>query len=330
MIKIQHLTKSYNGNIAVDDLSMEIGEGCICGLLGPNGAGKSTTMNIMTGYLAATSGTVLIDGIDIFENPQEAKKRIGFLPEQPPVYPDMTVAEYLKFAAELKKVERGAIAGEITRVMEKTGCTEVQNRLIKNLSKGYRQRVGIAQALLGNPKVIILDEPTVGLDPKQIIEIRELISSLGKHHTVILSSHILQEVSAVCDDIFIISRGKLVAHDTPEKLSSAMSNNAALTISAKCTKQEFAEVVNLTAPKAEVKELTAEETGLYTAEIRNDSEEDLREKLFFAFAERRIPIYTMMVDRATLEDVFLELTGTDPELTVAEQSADTNKEADAQ
>jgi len=316
LIKVQNLTKSYNGNIAVDNLSMEIAEGRIYGLLGPNGAGKSTTMNIMTGYLAATSGTVLINDIDIFENPREAKKLIGYLPEQPPVYPEMTVLEYLNFVAELKEVARGEIAEQVDSAMERTGCKNVKDRLIKNLSKGYRQRVGIAQALLGTPKLIILDEPTVGLDPKQIIEIRELIRALGEKHTVILSSHILQEVSAVCDDIFIISRGKLVAHDTPEKLSNALTSKATVRLTVKCTKEQFEEVIG------EMKYTEQEsEDGFFTAEIEYDPEEELREKLFFAFAEHKLPIYEMTIDKATLEDVFLELT---------QQPAQVEKEGDAE
>ena len=319
MIKIQHLTKSYNGNVAVNDLSLEIRPGRIYGLLGPNGAGKSTTMNIMTGYLAATSGTVTVNGFDIFDDPKSAKKAIGYLPEQPPVYPDMTVTEYLHFAAELKEVPKKEIPQQLASVMESTGCDTVKDRLIKNLSKGYRQRVGIAQALLGNPQVIILDEPMVGLDPGQIIEIRELITELGKNHTVILSSHILQEVSAVCHEIFIISRGKLVAQGSPEELSRTLRHNTTVTVSAKCSPEELREVLagfdGLT-----VKELPAEAEGLCTAELQIEGEADLREQIFFAFAEKKIALYTMTMEKASLEDVFLELIRTTPE----------EKEADAE
>lgn len=321
MIKIQHLTKSYNGNVAVDDLSLEIESGRIYGLLGPNGAGKSTTMNIMTGYIAATSGTVLVNGIDIFEDPSAAKKYIGYLPEQPPLYPDMTVAEYLRFAAELKEVLRENISAQVIRAMEQTGCADVQHRLIKNLSKGYRQRVGIAQALLGDPQVIILDEPTVGLDPKQILEIRELITDLGKKHTVILSSHILQEVSAVCDDIFIISHGKLVAHDTPENLGKSFRHGMAITLSAKCTEAEFYHVLSGLG-ELHVTKLTAEADTLFTAKLECENEEDIREKLFFAFAEKHIPIYTLTPEKASLEDIFLELTSADDPAPIEKEEAD--------
>ena len=219
---------------AVDDLSFEIDEGHVYGFLGPNGAGKSTTMNIITGCLSATSGQVTIDGHDIFEEPKEAKRAIGYLPEIPPLYMDMTVAEYLKFVAELKKIEKKKRKEMINDAMEMTGVSDVSERLIKNLSKGYRQRVGFAQAVLGYPQIIILDEPTVGLDPKQIIEIRELIKKLGENHTVILSSHILTEISAVCDHVFIISKGKLVASDATENLINLMSTEQNIDIIAKC------------------------------------------------------------------------------------------------
>ena len=224
MIEVTNLTKKYGNHLAVENLSFKVEKGQIYGFLGPNGAGKSTTMNIMTGYLAATSGTVLINGHDIQKEPEEAKKCIGYLPELPPVYVDMTVKEYLQFVAELKKVPVKERKAQISKVMEMTAITDMEKRLIKNLSKGYRQRVGLAQAILGFPEVIILDEPMVGLDPKQIIEIRDLIRELGKNHTVILSSHILSEVSAVCDHIMIIAHGKLVASDSPEGLQELMGS----------------------------------------------------------------------------------------------------------
>lgn len=223
MIEINHLVKKYGDHTAVDDLSLTVEPGKIYGFLGPNGAGKSTTMNIITGYLGATSGEVIINGHDIFKEPEEAKKCIGYLPEIPPLYVDMTVLEYLNFAAELKKLDKKERKKFVEEAMETTGVTEVAHRLIRNLSKGYRQRVGFAQALLGYPEIIILDEPTVGLDPKQIIEIRDLIRKLGEKHTVILSSHILTEISAVCDHVFIISKGKLVASDSTENLVGMMS-----------------------------------------------------------------------------------------------------------
>ncbi len=317
MITVRNLSKKYDKNTAVNDLCMEIEDGRIYGLLGPNGAGKSTTMNMMTGYLAATSGSVEIDGIDMLENPREAKKNIGYLPEQPPVYPDMTVKEYLDFAAALKCVAKKDISAQVESAIQRTGCKDMENRLIKNLSKGYRQRVGIAQALLGDPKLIILDEPMVGLDPKQIIEIRDLITDLGKKHTVILSSHILQEVSAVCDYIYIISRGRLVAHDTPENLSNMLSKSAKLTLAAKCTKEQFAEALSAI-ENIGLGEIVSAEDGICRAELGHDAAHDIREEVFFAFAERRIPIYEMSINRASLEDVFLELTQAPSEKEVIE------------
>ena len=232
MIQVEHLTKRYGGHLAVDDISFEVEEGIVYGLLGPNGAGKSTTMNILTGYLSASSGTVSIDGHDILEEAGAAKACVGYLPEQPPLYVDMTPREYLLFVAELKKVKRAERIEQVEQAMERTGLIEMENRLIKNLSKGYRQRVGLAAALLGNPKVIILDEPTVGLDPAQVIEIRSLIKELGKDHTVILSSHILSEVSTLCDKVLIIAKGKLVAQGTPEELAQRLTAGSALNITA--------------------------------------------------------------------------------------------------
>ena len=231
MIEVENLTKKYGSQVAVDNLSFRVERGMIYGFLGPNGAGKSTTMNMMTGYIAATSGTVKINGYDILKNPEQAKKSIGYLPELPPVYPDMTVYEYLRFVAELKKVKKNERQAQIEDVMKQTQIEDVKGRLIKNLSKGYKQRVGLAQAIIGYPEVIILDEPTVGLDPKQIIEIRELIRELAKKHTIILSSHILSEVSAVCDHIMIISKGKLVASDTPEGLMTLLKGGRQMKLS---------------------------------------------------------------------------------------------------
>lgn len=239
MISVEHLTKCYGGFKAVDDLSFEIDEGHVYGFLGPNGAGKSTTMNIMTGYLGATEGQVIIDGHDILEEPEAAKKRIGYLPEIPPLYMDMTVDEYLEFAACIKKLPKPGRMDAIQEVMDLVKITDVRKRLIRNLSKGYRQRVGMAQAVLGKPSVIILDEPTVGLDPKQIIEIRDMIKGLGKQHTVILSSHILSEVSAVCDHIMIIAHGKLIASDTPENLEQRLKGAAGLDLTVKGSAEEI-------------------------------------------------------------------------------------------
>ena len=233
MIEVKNLVKDYGGHLAVDHLSFRVEDGQIYGFLGPNGAGKSTTMNIMTGYLGATKGEVLINGHNILEEPEQAKKCMGYLPEVPPLYTDMTVYEYLVFAAKLKKLPKDSIKASISEVMELVKIQDVKGRLIRNLSKGYRQRVGMAQAILGKPDVIILDEPTVGLDPKQIIEIRDMIRELGRKHTVILSSHILSEVSAVCDHIMIISHGKLIASDTPENLERQLEGSAGLELDVK-------------------------------------------------------------------------------------------------
>ena len=240
MIEISHLTKKYGTNVAVNDLNLTLEPGNIYGFLGPNGAGKSTTMNIITGYIGATSGEVKINGYDINKNPEEAKKCIGYLPEIPPVYGDMKVLEYLKFVSELKKLDPHTRNADIKQVMDLTKLHEMKDRLIRNLSKGYRQRVGLAQALMGMPEIIILDEPTVGLDPKQIIEIRDLIRSLKENHTVILSSHILQEISAVCDHVFIISKGNLVASDSMEHLESRMSGAQQLDVIVQGTSEQIA------------------------------------------------------------------------------------------
>lgn len=243
MIEVTNLTKKYGNHVAVDNLSFKVEKGQIYGFLGPNGAGKSTTMNIITGYLAATSGHVVINGHDILKEPEEAKKCIGYLPELPPVYVDMTVGEYLQFVAELKKVPAKERKEQILKVMEMTDIADMEKRLIKNLSKGYRQRVGLAQAILGFPEVIILDEPMVGLDPKQIIEIRDLIRKLGKNHTVILSSHILSEVSAVCDHIMIIAHGKLVASDSPKGLQKLMGDEKEAQMVIKGSKEDLDKIV---------------------------------------------------------------------------------------
>ena len=220
MIKVEHLVKRYGNRNVVDDLSFTVEKGQIVGFLGPNGAGKSTTMNMITGYISATEGTIEIDGVDIFEEPERAKKKIGYLPEMPPLYPDMLVREYLNFVCDLKKVKRDKREQMVSKVMRRTKITDVSERLIKNLSKGYKQRVGFAGAMIGDPEILIFDEPTVGLDPKQILEIRDLIRDLSEKHTILLSSHIMQEVSAVCNEIIIINEGKMIVKDTPENISS--------------------------------------------------------------------------------------------------------------
>ena len=309
MIEVSHLTKRYGANLAVDDLSFTIEKGVIYGLLGPNGAGKSTTMNIITGCLGATNGTVCIDGHDIAQEPAAAKRLIGYLPEQPPLYTDMTPKEYLRFVAQAKGVPHREWNAQLHSVMEKTRIVDVQDRLIRNLSKGYKQRVGIAQALLGNPEVIILDEPTVGLDPAQIIEIRELIRELGKEHTLILSSHILSEVQAVCDHIMIISKGHLVASDTPDNLTALFAGTTTIQLEALGTQDAVRGVLD-TVEGIEISALS-DENGLTRCELKQLCDEDIRADLFYAFANAKLPIVEMNRVRASLEDVFLELTSGD-------------------
>ena len=308
MIEVRNLVKKYGNHLAVDHLDFTIEAGRIYGFLGPNGAGKSTTMNIMTGYLGATEGEVLIDGHDILKEPEEAKRHIGYLPEQPPLYMDMTVREYLKFAAELKKIPRAEREDAITEVEKMVRIKDVENRLIKNLSKGYRQRVGLAQAVLGFPEIIILDEPSVGLDPKQIIEIRELIRRLAKRHTVILSSHILAEVREVCDYILIIAKGKLVASDTPENLEKMLGDTDTIEIEAKAPQALTKEILK-TIPGIEQASVKASgEEGVAAAVIKEKKGEDVRESIFRAFAEKNVPLLTLQTRHVSLEDVFMELT----------------------
>ncbi len=310
MIEVKHLTKQYGGHIAVSDLSFTIEKGVIYGFLGPNGAGKSTTMNIITGCLGATDGTVLIDGNDISEEPMNVKRLVGYLPEQPPLYMDMTPLEYLSFVAAAKSIPHREQEEQLRTVMRRTGIELVQKRLIRNLSKGYRQRVGIAQALLGNPEVIILDEPTVGLDPAQIIEIRELIRELGKNHTIVLSSHILTEVQAVCQSIMIISKGKLVASDTAENLTHLFAGSESVTLESRASEDEFRRIL---ADVPGISDLTLQcgVEGMTRATLTPRDGADLRESIFRAFAAADVPLTELHRERATLEDVFLELTHED-------------------
>ena len=306
MIEVKNLVKKYGDHLAVDNLSFTVEEGQIYGFLGPNGAGKSTTMNIMTGYIGATSGEVLINGHDILKEPELAKRSIGYLPEMPPLYTDMTVTEFLKFVAELKKIEKGKIAEAVREVIELVQLEEVKNRLIKNLSKGYKQRVGLAQAVIGFPEIIILDEPTVGLDPKQIIEIRELIRELARNHTVILSSHILAEVREVCDHILIISQGRLVASDTPENLEKMTNTTETITLEVEAA----AEVVEQVLVSLET-EMDWEISCLGDNAIRvviKTQEEDIRKDLSKALTLADCQLLTLKRETATLEDIFLELT----------------------
>ena len=309
MISVEHLTKYYGEHLAVDDLSFEIADGHVYGFLGPNGAGKSTTMNIMTGCLSATDGHILIEGHDIFDEPQEAKRLIGYLPEQSPLYMNETPLDYLMFVGRAKGLKGEALYEQIENVIEQTGISQVAQRRISQLSKGYKQRVGIAQALLGNPKVIILDEPTVGLDPLQIIEIRELIRSLGETHTVIFSSHILSEVQAICDQILMIAGGKLVAFGTPEELEKKLlsPNEIMITIDAE---KEYAESLLTQLPH--ITEITAEEDheGHLHVNVKSDIDDiyELSRMIFRTLAAKGIDLLEMNLKKADLEDIFIELT----------------------
>lgn len=308
MIEVTNLVKRYGDHTAVDHLSFQIEKGKIYGFLGPNGAGKSTTMNMITGYIASTEGKVVIDGHDILEEPEEAKKCIGYLPEQPPLYFDMTVLEYMKFAADLKKIPKKERESMIEEVMDMVKITDMKNRLIKNLSKGYRQRVGLAQAILGYPEVIILDEPTVGLDPKQIIEIRSLIKELKKKHTVILSSHILSEVSAVCDYVLIISHGRLVASDTPDHLSRLAEESNTLNMLIKGEKELIENGLKEIDKVKETELVFNEEEGAWNVSVSTEEQEDIREEVFLKMAELHCPILEMKSKKVSLEEIFLELT----------------------
>lgn len=310
MIEVKNLVKKYGNHTAVDHLNFTIEEGHVYGFLGPNGAGKSTTMNIMTGYLGATEGEVLINGHDILKEPEEAKKQIGYLPELPPLYMEMTVREYLEFVAELKGIAKNKREESINEVEKMVKIWEVENRLIRNLSKGYRQRVGLAQAVLGFPEIIILDEPSVGLDPKQIIEIRELIRQLAKKHTVILSSHILAEVREVCDYILIISKGKLVASDTPENLERNLGDSDLIEIETKASPDEVRRILETVdgIRSISTKHL---ENGITWAQVQEKKNTDIREKVFQAFAQNHQPLLKLNPLQVSLEDVFMELTQSD-------------------
>ena len=305
MVEVSHLTKRYGGHTALLDVSFRVPEGRITGLLGPNGAGKSTTMNIMTGCLAPSGGTVTVDGKDILEEPRETKRCLGYLPEVPPVYPDRTPEEYLRFVARAKGISR--VSQELDRVMELTEITQVRDRLIGNLSKGYRQRVGLAQALLGDPRLLILDEPTAGLDPLQITQIRALIRQLGKDRTVILSSHILPEVQAVCDHILILSRGRLVAQGSPQELQ-ALRSGGVLVVETECDRQQ-AQALLEGLPDCTYTIQSQGKRLTLRLETPGENLENLSRQLFFRFARAQVPMLRMNPEKASLEDLFLELTG---------------------
>jgi len=325
VIEVKNLVKRYGNHLAVDHLNFTLESGKIYGFLGPNGAGKSTTMNMMTGYIGATEGTVIINGHDILKEPQEAKRCIGYLPEFPPLYMDMKVDEYLYFAAKLKGIPAKKTSQAVEEAAGMTGLNEVMHRLIKNLSKGYKQRVGLAQAILGMPEIIILDEPTVGLDPIQIIEIRTLMKNLAKEHTVILSSHILSEISAVCDHILIVSHGKLVASDTAENLLQMMDSTHKLDMTIKGSSTESARSLRILKGVTNLEE-TGDENGLYSCAVYTDGTE-LREQIFALCTEKHWPIYEMKYSKASLEDVFMELTA-EEEAEAAKQAENAEEEAD--
>jgi len=314
MIEVQNLTKTYGQIKAVNNISFTVEKGEIVGFLGPNGAGKSTTMNIITGFIPSTEGTVKVDGYDIMDNPKEVKKRIGYLPELPPLYMEMTVQDYLYFSSELKSVDKKKRKGQINEIMELVKITDVRKRLIKNLSKGYKQRVGLAQALIGNPEVLILDEPTVGLDPKQIIEIRKLIKALGKEHTIILSSHILPEVSAVCERVIIINNGEIAAIDTPENLSKGFDNSSKFSIRIAGPKNS---VLNLLkgvygVKSVDVNERKEQDVNDYI--VDSTTEVDVRRPIFYELAKHGYPILELKSLSMSLEDIFLQLTTEEKEV----------------
>lgn len=307
MIEVKDLTKAYGNKHAVDGISFTVNEGEILGFLGPNGAGKSTTMNILTGYISSTSGTAKVAGFDILENPIEAKKHIGYLPEHPPLYLDMTVEAYLEFCYHLKKAKQ-PMKAHLDDICERVKISDVRKRIIKNLSKGYRQRVGLAQALIGNPEVLILDEPTVGLDPKQIIEIRNLIKTLGKRHTVILSSHILPEVQAVCDRVIVINKGKIVADDTEENLSHSLSKDFRYIARIEGPEDEVLKILNGISGLKEVQTYGQKEPGVFEYSLEAVPGVDIRRDLFTRLASRNYPLLGLKTTELTLEDIFLQLT----------------------
>ena len=309
MIEVKNITKKYGNVVAVDNISFTIKDGEIVGLLGPNGAGKSTTMNTITGFIEQTEGNVVINGYDTLKRPKRAKSQIGYMPEGVPLYEDLTIKEFVTYMAELKKVKRKEKKEKVQDVITKTGLAEMQNKLIKNLSRGQKQRVSLAGALVGEPKVIILDEPTVGLDPKQITEIRSLIKDLGKKHTVILSSHILSEVSQICDRVIIINKGKIVAEDTPSNLENKVSNNNVLYVTVEDTENKIESIKDKIKGIKELKLVGENEDKTKKYMITADKDEDLRKIIFTEFAKEGITIFEMKKPEATLEDAFMKIIG---------------------
>lgn len=313
MLLVKDLVKHYGGHEALKGISFHVDEGQIVGLLGQNGAGKSTTMNIITGYLSSTSGEVQIQGIDILEHPKQAKKLLGYLPEQPPLYEKMTVLEYLQFVGELKGLRKKEAVTEAVDVMEKTNILEREHMLIQQLSKGYKQRVGLAQALIGNPPLLILDEPMVGLDPNQIIEMRELIRSLAENHTVILSSHILSEIETICDHIIILDEGTVAAEDETQKLEAEHSNSKQLRLIVKGDKKEIHKILRETELLKRFSLVREVEQGVYEYQVVSAKETDIRDELFLLFAQNQMIVYSIHVEQLSLEEVFIKLTGKEEE-----------------
>ena len=314
MVQVQNITKRYGKHVAVDNVSFRVDKGEIVGFLGPNGAGKSTTMNIITGYLSATAGSVSVDGYDVLDSPNEVKQRLGYLPELPPLYDDMTAAEYLAFVAKVKKTAAAQRKSDLERIVQIVGVEDVYNRLLKNLSKGYRQRVGLAQALIGNPDVLILDEPTIGLDPHQIIEIRRLITELGKEHTIVLSSHILPEVSAVCERIMIINNGRLVASDTPENLAKSLAQSTQLALRVAGPADQVHSTLSQIEGVTRVSSQGTIEPETVDLLVDTKKSSDVRKEIFFALSKAGYPLYMLKSVDLTLEEVFLQLTTTEAEV----------------
>lgn len=307
MIEVKHVTKKYGKAVAVEDISFSIKEGEIVGLLGPNGAGKSTTMNMLTGFIEQTEGDIIIDGYDMLKKPKKAKKEIGYMPEGVPLYTDLTVREFVQYMAEIKQVDKKTRKEKINQIIEKTGLKEVEKKLIKNLSRGYKQRVSMAGALVGTPKILILDEPTVGLDPKQITEIRNLIKELGKTHTVILSSHILSEVSQICNKVIIINKGKIVAIDTPENLENKVSNNNCVYVTVEDPENKVNNMKDKIKDIKKLELITENEDGTKQYMIEAQGDIDLRKTIFSEFAKENITIFELKKADSTLEDAFMKL-----------------------
>lgn len=307
MIEVKNVTKKYGNFVAVDNISFNVKKGEIIGLLGPNGAGKSTTMNMITGFIEQTEGEIIIDGYDMLKKPKKAKKEIGYMPEGVPLYTDLTVKEFVSYMAQIKKVDRKIRKEQIEKTIEETGLKDVEKKLIKNLSRGYKQRVSMAGALVGKPKILILDEPTVGLDPKQITEIRELIKKLGKTHTVILSSHILSEVSQICNKVIIINKGKIVAIDTPQNLENAVSKNNNIYVTIEDPENKIETVKDKIEGIKDIKLVATNDDGTKHYCIESEGEKDLRKTIFAEFAKENITIYEMKKQDVTLEDAFIEL-----------------------